>query len=512
MGRINNANWVNQHRKIQGKFQNKQDIEAYLFDKNLSNGSNIQENNRLNIDDLPNIPALLADEPNLSGQSIIEPIDGGKAHTPATQVFLSTLTALSANTTALSKQAISTDSQNSLSSTVKSFTEMSKSSPVLFDTTSAIMSTSQNHDESKESTTHNDNQSLIRVKRAGMSEYDIYGEVLYIQDVFLDTEMIKQKLKDNSNVNKLTLINVQGIDAQKVQEMGTILKNSNISTLFFERMDTTIVKELMAILKYTNISTICILPDDTHPEYMDVDYKYIKEVITNLKETKVEQLIFNHLHMGDKQVIDIIKLLKEVSYNVKTLYFVDNDISNKGAEDIASKLRDTQITQVNLVGNRDITPETLQRISMILEDNRHVNEDSYTSTMESSSTKEGSSKDISGKQEKKEDLTTPKGNIIETLEPIAEDSTTPTPQESNPNNPTSSTISMNQAVSLTALAVSIISAIGGTVVYGIKKFCDGKKSYIHYDLPLVEPISDSHLDNNKDIPLTGVLVNNEADI
>ncbi|WP_375359413.1 hypothetical protein [Candidatus Tisiphia endosymbiont of Neophilaenus lineatus] len=71
MGRINNGNWVNQHRKIQGKFQNKQDIEAYLFDKKLSNWNNIQENNRLNTDDLPNIPAILDYEPNLSRQSII---------------------------------------------------------------------------------------------------------------------------------------------------------------------------------------------------------------------------------------------------------------------------------------------------------------------------------------------------------------------------------------------------------------------------------------------------------
>lgn len=78
---------------------------------------------------------------------------------------------------------------------------------------------------------------------------------------------------------------------------------------------------------------------------------------------------------------------------------------------------------------------------MVLEDNKHVNEESYTSTIESSST-------------------------IEKSEPIAEGSTTPTPQESNPNNPTSSTISINKSsVGLTALAVSIIGAIGSTVVY-----------------------------------------------
>ncbi len=131
--------------------------------------------------------------------------------------------------------------------------------------------------------------------------------------------------------------------------------------------------------------------------------------------------------------------------------------------------------------------------------------------MESSTTKEESSKDISGKQKEQEDLITPKGNIIEESEPIASNSTTTTPKESNPNNPTSSTISNESSVvDLIALAVSIIGAIGGAVVYATKKFYDGKKSYTHNDLPLVEPVLDSHLDNNQDIPLTGVVVEEGA--
>jgi hypothetical protein len=161
-----NGDLVNQHRKSQGKFLEKQDFEAQLLSKKLSNGNNIQGKNRLNTDDLPNIPAILDYEPNLSRQNIIEPIDGGKAHTPTTQAFLTVLTALSAispNITVSSKKAISADSQNSLSRTVKNSIEMSNT-PV--DTTSATTLTSQNHDKLKESAKHNDDQSLIRVKRA----------------------------------------------------------------------------------------------------------------------------------------------------------------------------------------------------------------------------------------------------------------------------------------------------------------------------------------------------------
>lgn len=525
MGRINNGNWVSQHRKIQGKFQNKQDIEAYLFDKKLSNGNNIQENNRLNTDDLPNIPAILEDyEATLSRQSIIEPIDGSKAHTPATQAFLTALTTLSVislNITASSKKYISTDSQNSLSHTVKSFTEVSKT-PVLFDTTAASTSTSQNHDESKGSTKHNDNQYLIRGKRS----WDNYLQLdcLHVNSVSLDTKFIKRQLKEN--LTGLCLTNVRDIDSQKAQEIATLLKNSNINYILFNYMNITDSKELMAVLKDTNINVLQLSPgaiSATKPtETFAFDYiskknlKYIQEIIKVLKDTNVEKLILTNNYLGDEKVIDIIKSLKEVGSKVKMLNLTNNMISNKGAEKIAPELRGTELTQVILMQNPDIKYETLQKIYMVLEDNIHVNAESSTSTMEFSSTKEESSKDISGKQEKKEDLTTSKENIIETLEPIAEDSTTPTPKESNPNNPTSSTISIGEPVGLTALAVSIISAIVGAVVYVTKKFCDGKKSYTHYDLPLAELISDSHLNSNKDIPnqdipnqdipLTGVVV------
>lgn len=493
MGRINNGNWVNQHRKIQGKFQNKQDIEAYLFDKKLSNGNNIQGENRLNTDDLPNIPAMLDYETNLSRQNIIEPIDGGKAHTPTTQAFLTALTALSVispNITASSKKAISTDSQNSLSRTVKSFTEieMSKPLPVLFDTTAATTSTSQNHDESQDHTTHNDNQSLIRVKRE-QAAYDIFGNLLCIHNAWLDTKIVKHILKENSNITKLKLKSVWGIDSQKAQEMATILNNSNINTMSFEFIDITSAKELMAVLKYTNITVLQLANRVFSVSDNVSSNSNIPEIVKGLKDTNVETLIFTNNYIEKKLLINIIKSLKEFGSKVKTLALVNVNISDKEAEEIASEIRDTQITKLDLSSN-PISGETLQKISMVLEDNRHVNEDSYTSTMESSTTKEESSKDISGKQEKKEDLTTPKGNIIEKSEPIAEDSIT----------------TKSSVVNLITLAVSIIGAIGGTVVYVTKKFFDGQKSYTHDDLALGEPTLDSHLDNNQDILLTGVVV------
>ncbi|MFU7500976.1 MAG: hypothetical protein ACJBCI_04775 [Candidatus Tisiphia sp.] len=469
MGRINNGNWVNQHRKIQGKFQNKQDIAAYLFDKKLSNGNNIQENNRLNTDDLPNIPALLANEPNLSRQSIIEPIDGGKAHTTATQAFLSVLTTLSVispNITASSKKYISTDSQNSLSHTVKSFTEVSQT-PVLFDTTSATTPTRQNHDRLEEPIKDHDNQSLIRVKRAG----DQYFQLDCLHVDRLDTEFIKRQLKENSNFTGVCLTNPWDFDSQKAQDFATILKNININVLVIppSHFFTGALSELKP-------STLNYLSHN--------NYQHIQEIIKVFKDNNVEKLILSHNYIVDKEAIYIIKSLKEVGSKVKILDLTNNMISNKGAEDIAPELRGAKIVAVQLQNNSDIKPETLQKISMVLEDNKHVNEDSYTSTMESSTTKAS--------------------------EPIAKDivtdSTTPTPKESNPNNPASSTMSIGEPVGLIALAVSIIGAIGGAVIYVTQKFYDGKKSYTHDDLPLAESISGSHLDNNKDIPLTGVVV------
>lgn len=407
---------------------------------------------------------------------------------------LTTLSVISPNITASSKKYISTDSQNSLSHTVKSFTEVSKI-PILFDTTAASISTSQNHDESKGPTKHNDNQYLIRGKRS----WDNYlqSDCLHVNSVSLDTKFIKRQLKENSNFTGLCLTNVWNINSQKAQEIATLLKNSNIDSILFNYMNITDSKELMVVLKDTNINVLQLSPGAISATKPTEDFafnyiskknsKYIQEIIKVLKDTNVEKLILTNNYMGDEKVIDIIKSLKEVGSKVKILDLTNNMISNKGAEEIASELRGTEITQVMLLQNPDIKYETLQKISMVLEDNRHANEDSYTSTMKSSTTKEESFKDISGKQEEQEDLTTPK--------------------ESNPNNLTSSAISNESAVvGLIALAVAIIGAIGGGVVYVTKKFYDGKKSYTYDDLPLAEPILDSHLDNNKDIPLTGVVV------
>jgi hypothetical protein len=541
MGRINNGNWVSQYRKIQGKFQNKQDIETYLFNKKLNNGNNTQENNTLNTDDLPNIPAVLDYELNLSRQNSIEPIDGGKAHTPTTQAFLTALTALSVispNITVSSKKDISTDNQNSLSSTVKSFTEMSKT-PVLFDTTSATTPTSQNHDKSKEPTKHNDNQSLIRVKRAEGDGYIMFDDnKLIVHNVPIGTEITKRKLKENSNITELHLLS-------------------------FNKIYITRIKELVAALKDTNVIVLKL-------QNSAINSEDVKEIVENLKGTKVKELILAHNCIGDKGAIDLIKSLKEDGTKVKVLNLASNDISNKGAEYLVSELTDTQIIEVDLMGNNNIEPRTLQKISKVLEHNRHVNKESYTSTMESSTTEEEFSKDLSGKQEKhdihainnplpkekstastpeefstttmrvttssagnpttsatvwsnpqktttfKEELTTPKKNLTKKSEPIAEDivvdSTTPTPKESNPNNPASSTMSIGETVGLIAFAVTTIGAIGSTVGYVIKKFCGGKSHFVHDALALAEPNSGSHLDNNKDIFLTGVLVNNDADI
>lgn len=345
MRRINNGNWVNQHRKIQGEFQNKQDIEAYLFDKKLSNGNNIQENNRLNTDDLPNIPAILDYETNLSRQRIIEPIDGGRAHTPTTQAILSTLTALSVilpNITASSKKAISTDSQNCLSSTVKSFTEVSKT-PIFFNTTSATTPTSQNHDKLEEPTKHNDNQSFIRVKRSNSStEYVVPLHQEYACDATIDTKIITQKLQEG-----------------------------NIHTLFVRNLHKAKTDVLMSVIKDNNINVLTLMDSDLYIP-LSINASYIQEIARALKGTKIEELFLVHHHNGDSTAINIIESIKKVDAKVKILNLSNNSISNQGAENIASKLRDTQITEVCLTKNKAITPKTLQKIFMVLEDNKDV--------------------------------------------------------------------------------------------------------------------------------------------
>jgi hypothetical protein len=337
-----NGDWVNQHRKNQGKFLEKQGNEAYLFSKKLNNGNSIQGKNTLNTDDLPNISAVLDYKLNLSRQNSIEPIDGGKAHTPIAQLLLPVLTALSAissNITVSSKKAISTDNQNSLPSTVKSFTEMSKP-PVLFDTISATISTSQNHDKSKGPTKHskiklaksdqyeqsqlNDDQS--RVKRA-TDDYTIYGNKLIFAKASLDTKSLKQKLEENSNITDLRLWNTD-VDSQKAQEIGTILKNSKVSKLTIKgnRIGaTTWIKKLMVAIKDINISVLELSSNK-------VSSKDAKEIGENLKDTKVQVLHLANNNIGDEGAIDIIKSLSHTK--VVTLNLIGNNISSKGAEDL----------------------------------------------------------------------------------------------------------------------------------------------------------------------------------
>jgi hypothetical protein len=116
----------------------------------------------------------------------------------------------------------------------------------------------------------------------------------------------------------------------------------------------------------------------------------------------------------------------------------------------------------------------------------------------------------------KEELTTPKKNLTEKSEPIAAgvvaDSTTEkhTPKESNPNNPASSTMSIGEILGLISFAVTTIGAVGGTVGWVIKKFFGGVSHLSHEALALVE--LDNRLDNNEDAPLTGVTVDDNANI
>jgi hypothetical protein len=373
MGRINNGNWVSQHRKSQGKFLEKQDIEAYLFSKKLNNGNNIQEKNTLNTDDLPNIPAILDYELNLLGQNSIEPIDGGKAHTPIAQAVLNAITALSIvspNITVSSKKAISADNQNSLLSRVTSPIEVSKT-PVLFDTTSTTNPTSQNHDKSKEPTKHNDDQSLIRGKRAvgdGLILHNANGNIIlhgngskltFSYD--LNTEMLKQQL-ENSNITELYLWDV-GIDPQKAQEIGKILKGTKVKVLS---------------LVHNKIGTTGAI-----------------DLGTMLTGTEVITLNLAHNRIGDERAIALIKSLKEGNTKVKAVNLASNNISDKGVNDLIPELTGTKIIEVGLMGNRDIKPKTAKKFFKVLERNKYVNKESYTSTMESSTTEEESSKDIS---------------------------------------------------------------------------------------------------------------------
>lgn len=244
-----------------------------------------------------------------------------------------------------------------------------------------------------------------------------------------------------------------------------------------------------------------------------------------LTGTEVTELNVAYNIIYDKGAIGFIKSLKKGSTKVKAVNLRGNNISDKGVNDLILELKGTKITKV-VIDKRGIKPKTFKKLLKVLGDNRHVNEESYTSTIESSTIEQESSKDIShtGKREKrdinttnetlpkeestvptmdgssttttkstassagnpttdsatvwsnpqktttlKEELTTPKKNLTEKSEPIATgvvaDSTTEkhTPKESNPNNHASSTMSIGEILGLISFALTTIGAVGGTV-------------------------------------------------
>ncbi|BFD46662.1 MAG: hypothetical protein DMENIID0002_13080 [Rickettsia endosymbiont of Sergentomyia squamirostris] len=409
MGRINkysNGDQVNQHRKSQGKFLEKQDIEAYLSSKKLNNGNNIQGKNTLNTDDLPNISAILDYALNLSRQNGIEFLDGGKAHNLTAQAFLTALTALSAISPNIvsSKKAISTDNPNSLSSMVKNFTEMSN---VLFDTTSATSLTSQNHDKSKELTKHNDDQSFIRGKRAvgdGLILHNADGNIILNGNKLtfsydLNINMLKQQLK-NSNITKLCLWTVK-IDPQKAQEIREILESSNVKELSILHGSIEGI-DFGTMLTDTKVTTLNLA-------YNGIGNKSAKGLITSLKKTNVKVLDLSDNRIGNtgKGAKGLIKLLEKT--NVKALDLSNNNMSDEKVNNIIPELKkNTQIIELGLK-DKGIERNTLKEVLKVLKQNRHVNKES-TSTIKSSPTEGESSTTeedhTSNKREKRDIHTT----------------------------------------------------------------------------------------------------------
>ncbi|WP_341758639.1 hypothetical protein [Candidatus Tisiphia endosymbiont of Ditula angustiorana] len=410
MGRINNGDWANQHRKTQGQFLSKQDREVHLFSKKLNNGGKQQDETPLDLyNNILETGSILNGDTNpLKQEEGVRFIDGSKPHTPAAKALLLFASAFSMThpkTTALPRngESISTDNQNGLSSTVKNFTEMSKP-PVFFDTISATTPTSQNHDKSKNPTKHseiklakeqkvsdeheqsqlNDDQSMVK-RSAGTGYIVINNNELIFGHIPLNTKILKQKLKENSNITKLHLWNVWGVGS-KAQEIGK-----------------------------------------------------------NLKGTNVEELSLESNSITDEGAIDLIKSLKEGDTKVKVLNLAHNNISNKGAEDLIPELTDTQIIEVDLTGNKDIEPETLQKISKVLEHNR--DEDTYSDEIDDQieiididsntyTTEEepATSKDIShtGKREKRDIHTTNEPTSSPTEDTVTEkDLTTSIPAGSS---------------------------------------------------------------------------------
>ncbi|WP_341755512.1 hypothetical protein [Candidatus Tisiphia endosymbiont of Ptychoptera albimana] len=400
MGRINkysNGDRVNQHRKSQGKFLEKQDIESYLLSNKLNNGNNIQETTP-KIDALPDIPAILDYALNLPKQNNIDPLDGGAAHTPITQALLPFLTLFSAafpNITAPPNKAI--DNSNSSLSRVTSPTKVN--TPVLFGTTP---STSQNHNQSKKLTKHSDDPSLIR-KKDGLIRHDADGNIILGGDgkelTFshnLDIKILKKQLTNNINITKLCLWALK-IDPQEVQEIGEILKDSNVKELSILHGS---IRNIGAIDFGTMLTgtkvTILNLPHN------GIGNKVAKGLVKSLKETNVEVLDLSDNRIGNtgKGAKDIIKLLGET--NVKALDLSNNNMSDEKVNKIIPELKEN--TKIIALGLKDtgIEPNTLKEVSKVLKQNKHVNKES-TSTVESSTTEEKAS--TTEKKREKRDIT-----------------------------------------------------------------------------------------------------------
>ncbi len=550
MGRINkhsNGNWVNQHRKSQGKFLEEQDIEALLFSKN---GNNIQEKNTPNIDDLPNYALNLLEQNSIDPINSIEPINGAIPHTPigALLPILTALTALSgvSPTTVPFQKAISTGTPNGLLSGV---TSAIGKMPILFDATPA---NSKNHAQSKKLTKHSDDSSLIRGKRAvgdGLIRHNADGNIILGNNGqkltfshHLDIDILKEQL-ENSNITELCLWEVSTV-RQKAQEIGKILRGSNVKVL--------------SIL---------------HGSIKGIDFG------TMLTGTEVIRLNLAYNGIGDEKAIGFIESLKKSSTKVKALDISSNNMSDEGVNDIIPKLVGTQIIEMDV--DRGIKRKILKKLLKVLKENRQVNKES-TSTIKSSTTEKESSteedhttnnkrlkRDIPTTDDTQQETTvlttdvsststtesttpttvststtepttnvkssttttkstafsagkttTPKKNLTEKLEPIAADVVVDsitekhTPKESNPNNPASSTMSIGEISGLISYIVTIIGVGGGVAIYAIKKLCGGVSLLGHNALALADLAeSDDRLYNNEETSsLTGVIVDDNADI
>ncbi|WP_341751638.1 hypothetical protein [Candidatus Tisiphia endosymbiont of Piscicola geometra] len=378
MGRINkhsNGNWVNQHRKSQGKFLEEQDIEALLFSKN---GNNIQEKNTPNIDDLPNYALNLLEQNSIDPINIIEPINGAIPHTPigALLPILTALTALSSvsPTTVPFQKAISTGTPNGLLSGV---TSAIGKMPILFDATPA---TSKNHAQSKKLTKHSDDSSLSRGKRAvgdGLILHNTDGNIILGNNGqkltfshHLDIDILKEQL-ENSNITELCLWEVPTV-RQKAQEIGKILRGSNVKVL--------------SIL---------------HGSIKGIDFG------TMLTGTEVTRLNLAYNGIGDEKAIGFIESLKKGSTKVKALDISSNNMSDEGVNDIIPKLVGTQIIEMDV--DRGIKRKILKKLLKVLKENRQVNKES-TSTIKSSTTEKESSTEedhtTNNKREKRDIHTT----------------------------------------------------------------------------------------------------------